>query len=127
MLLQRGFGVTGDAMLRAGTLRARLARRGLLEVRRRPPAAAPRLRRDAGDLRLAVRADLPRRVQRLRAGAARVLQLAQAVRAPQEVVLDLVVAVRAQQEAGAVQPRLGGLHLQLTLADVVQELRRPHD
>src|SRR4051794_18742095 len=125
MLLRRGFGFRGTA--RRGTLRARLADRRLLEIAGGAPAAAPRLGRHARDLGLAVRADLPRRIEWLGAVRARVLELAQAVRAAQEVVLDLVVAVRAQQVAGAVQPRLGGLHLQLALADVVQVLRRAHD
>src|SRR3954469_8314966 len=47
------------------------------------PARAPRRDR-ARHLGLAVRADRPRRVQRLAAGDARVLELAHAVRAAQE-------------------------------------------
>src|SRR3954467_15379704 len=95
--------------IRGGLLRVLLRRR--LERRRRlglelelvrparaaaAPAAARR-GRDARDLRLAVRADAPRRVQRLRAVHARVLELAHAARAAQELALHLGVAVRAQE------------------------------
>src|SRR4051812_24294525 len=91
--------------IRGGLLRVLLRRR--LEGRRRlglelvrPAAAAPaaaRRGRDARDLGLAVRADAPRRVQRLRAVHARVLELAHAARAAQELALHLGVAMRAQE------------------------------
>ena len=109
-----------------GVAGERLERRRLLRRRRRAARAARR-GRDAGDLRLAVRAELPLRVERPRAVRARVLELAHAVRAAQEVGLDLEVAVRAQVEVHRVHPRLGGLHLELALADVVEVLRRAHD
>src|SRR4029450_6741707 len=88
----------------------------LLGARAAPAPAAARRGRDARDLGLAVRADPPRRVQRLGAVGARVLELAHAAGAAQEVALDLGVAVRAQEEVQRVQPRLGGLHLELALA-----------
>src|SRR5215211_7750692 len=69
---------------------------GRLVGRRRPPAAAGRLRRRGLHLRLAVRAQLPRRVDRLAARVAALLQLAHAARTAQVVGLYLVVAVRAQ-------------------------------
>src|SRR4051794_40909650 len=90
--------------IRGGLLRVLLRRR--LEGRRRlglelelvrPAAAAPaaaRRGRVARDLGLAVRADAPRRVQRLRAVHARVLELAHAARAAQELALHLGVAMR---------------------------------
>src|SRR3954470_13417959 len=87
---------------------------------------APRLQ-SLGDLRLAVRAHRPVRLERLAARDTGVLELALAVRAAQEVLLDLVVAVRAEQVAHRVQPRLGGLHLELALAHVVEVLRRADD
>ena len=49
------------------------------------PARAARLHRHRSDLRLAVRTDLPHRVERLAAGLARILQLAHAVGAAQEL------------------------------------------
>src|SRR5690348_6276122 len=65
-------------------------------VRGAPAAPAAAWRgRDARDLGLAVRADAPRRVQRLGAVGARVLELAHAARAAQELALDLGVAMRA--------------------------------
>src|SRR5688572_2085539 len=67
--------------------------------------AAPRLL-GPGDLRLAVRADRPVRLEGLAARHARVLELALTARAAQEVPLDLVVAVRAQQVAELMQARL---------------------
>ena len=53
------------------------------------------------DLRLAVRANLPARIERLAAHRAGLLQLAHAVRAAQEVLLDLVVAMRAERGSRA--------------------------
>src|SRR3954452_7054965 len=91
-----------------------------------PAAAAGGLDRPS-DLRLAVRAQRPLRVERLAAGHARVLELAMAVRAAQEVPLDLVVAMRAQQVAELMQPRLGRLHLEFALAHVFEVLRRTND
>src|SRR4051794_26338848 len=103
------------------------ARRGRLAVARgRPPADASRPR-DVVELRLAVGAELPAWVQRLAACQARVAQLARAARAAQELLLDLVVALRAEHVVQVVQSRLGGLHLELALADVVEVLRRPDD
>src|SRR4051794_5553056 len=79
-------------------LDARLGRRLDRRLRRAAPAARrgrlARGRRAGRDVGLAVRAELPHRVERLRAVVARVLELAQAARAAQEVLLDLVVAVR---------------------------------
>src|SRR4051794_38468619 len=105
----------GGNLVRDGAMLDRL----LVEVHRRAPAPPARRGRHARDLRLAVRAELPRGVQRLAAVAARVLELAHARGAAQEVLLDLVVAVRAELEVEVAQPRLGGLHLQLALADVL--------
>src|SRR3954454_21061619 len=68
----------------------------LSALRAPPPPRAPRLDR-AGHLGLAERADRPRRIERLAARHARVLELPHAVRVAQEVALALVVAVRAQQ------------------------------
>src|SRR4051794_4278697 len=65
-------------------------------VRRLAAAAARRGRGRRARLRLAERADPPRRVDRLRAGVAALLELAHATRTAQIVRLDLVVAVRAQ-------------------------------
>jgi hypothetical protein len=50
-----------------------------------------------------------------------------AISASQEVLLDLVVAVRAQDVVERVQPRLGGLHLELALAYVLEVLGWSHD
>ena len=102
---------------------------GLLGVDRRlraPPARAAcgRARRHLG---LAVRADRPRLVERARAAHAALLELAQAARAAHEVALDAIVAVRAQRVVELVQARLGGLHLQLALAHVLQVLGRAQD
>src|SRR5215207_849034 len=60
------------------------------------PAAGGGRRRGGVHLGLAVRAQLPRRVDRLAARVAALLELAGAARAAQVVRLDLVVAVRAQ-------------------------------
>src|SRR5919198_5233959 len=108
------------------------SRRGRRLVRRRRPtldlagrlasAPAARDRRVAWHLGLAVRADRPLRVERLAAVRARVLELAHTVRAAQEVLLDVLLAVRADEVAALVQARLGGLHLELALAHVVEVL-----
>src|SRR5215208_3024025 len=87
-----------------------------------PSAAASRARRRGRDLVLAVRAHPPRRVERARAVRAWVLELAQAARAPEEVLLDRLVAVRAEAGGQLVEPGLGGLHLELALAHVVEVL-----
>ena len=50
-----------------------------------------------------------------------------AARAAQERPLDRVVAVRAGQLVELDQPGLGRRHLELALAGVVEELRRPQD
>ena len=89
--------------------------------------AAPRRGRRHAELGLAVRADRPRRIERLLAARARIPQLAQAARAAQEVALHDVVAVRAQRVVKLCQARLGGLDLQLALAHVREVLRRAHD
>src|SRR4051794_4782882 len=107
---------------RGGLARWRLGRGGLLR-----DAAATAARRLARDLRLAVRAELPLRVQRPGADLAGVLELAQAVRAAQERLLDLVLTMRAEVDVLLVQARLDDLDLQLALADVLQVLRRPDD
>src|SRR5215216_6986892 len=91
---------------------------GRLFGRLRPPAAAGRLGWRGLHLRLAVRAQLPGRVDRLAARVAALLQLAHAARAAQVVGLDLVVAVRAQLVVELRQPRLGGRHLELAQAHV---------
>src|SRR5512133_537306 len=100
----------------------------LVRAARAPAAPAAAWRgRDARDLGLAVRADAPRRVQRLGAVHARVLELAHATRAAQELALDLGVAMRAQEVVQRVQPRLRRLHLELALAHVLEVLGRAHD
>src|SRR5918998_3485751 len=109
-----------------GCPRRGLGRHGRL-VRRGPPPAALRGGRRCAGLRLAVGAQLPRRVDGLAAREAGVLELAHAARTPQVVALDLVVAVRAQLVVQVREPRLGGRHLQLAEADVVEVLRRAHD
>src|SRR3954471_21427258 len=112
----RCFALRAASTLRAGCRRLlpaaarggdrRLGRhRGL--VRRRRAAAAPGAGRGTARLRLAVGADLPRRLDRLAAGEAALLELALAVRAAQVVALDLVVAVRAELVVEVRQPRLG--------------------
>src|SRR4051812_49774112 len=79
------------------------------------------------DLGLAVRADLPARVERAAAGAARLLQAPQAARAAQEALLDVEVAVRAVHALRLVQARLGGRDLELALVHVLEVLGRAHD
>src|SRR6188472_3712300 len=117
--------------LPSGLLRWRLEGRGRLGFEllgaRPAPATAARRWRDARDLGLAVRADPPRRVERLAAVQARVLELAHAVRAAQELLLDLVVTVRAEDVVHRMHPRLGGLHLQLALAHVLEVFGWSHD
>src|SRR5262245_6474283 len=101
---------------------------GLELLARAPAAPAARWRgRHARDLSLAVGADPPGGIQRLAAVHAWVLELAHAVRTAQEVLLHLVVAVRAQDVVERVQARLGGLHLEVTLADVLEVLGWSHD
>ena len=102
------------------------SRRRQLPVDGPTPATHPR-RGDAGHVRLAVGADRPRLVERPRAVRAALLELAQAARAAHEVPLDAVVAVRALPAVDLRQPRLGGLHLQLPLAHVLEVLRRAQD
>src|SRR3954468_15505022 len=100
-------------------------RRALLDLAGRltaPPAS--RHRRVAGDLRLAVRADRPLRVERLAAVRARVLEFAHAVRTAQELLLDVRLAMRAAEVSPPLQARLRGLHLELALTHVVEVLRR---
>src|SRR3954452_25534784 len=88
--------------------------RRALGARAPAPAGLRRARGGVGaDLGLAVRADPPRRVERLRAVLARVLELPHAARAPEEVILDLRVAVREVQEPGLREARIGRLHLEL--------------
>src|SRR5262245_29940162 len=103
-------------------------RLGFELLARAPPAPAARWRgRHARDLSLAVRADPPCGIERLAAVHAWVLELAHAVRAAQEVLLHLVVAMRAEDVIERVQARLGGLHLKVALADVLEVLRWSHD
>src|SRR5918998_302193 len=93
-------------------------RRRLLRRLGRAPAAGARSLGWA-DLGLAVGTHAPSLLQRLAAGGAGLLEPAHAARALQEVALDLGVAVGAELEARGVQPGLGGLHLELALADVL--------
>ena len=97
--------------------------------RRRGGAARPPSRRLAGlaHLGLAVRADLPARVERLAADGARLLQPPQAARAAEERLLDLEAAVLAVLMLDVGEPRLRGRDLELPLAHVVEVLRRAHD
>src|SRR5829696_6986281 len=90
----------------------------------RASAGAPLRARDLG---LAERADLPARIERLAAAAARLLESPQAARAAQEVLLDVEVAVRADLALELSQARLGGLDLELALVRVLQVLGRAHD
>src|SRR3954453_3134221 len=62
----------------------------LFGLRASPPARRAPRRGPSGPPALAVRADRPRRVERLAARHARILELAHAVRAAQEVAIDLV-------------------------------------
>src|SRR3954451_19119847 len=89
--------------------------------------AAGAARRRLADLRLAVRADLPARIERAAAGAAGLLQAAQAARAAQERLLDLEVAVRAGHLLDLLQPRRRRRDLELAFAHVVEVLGRAHD
>src|SRR5215470_9376831 len=92
-----------------------LSRHGRLVSCRRTAATTARglRRRLVLHLRLAERAQLPRRVDRLAARVAALLELAHAARTAQVVGLDLVVAVRAELVVELCEARLGGRHLQL--------------
>src|SRR5687768_3511121 len=79
-------------------------------------------RRGLSDLRLAVRADLPARVERLPAGAAGLLEPAQAAGAAQEALLDVEVAVGAGEVVHVGQARLRRRDLELSLARVLDVL-----
>src|SRR5579862_5175418 len=89
--------------------------------------AAPALVVRADDGRLAVRADRPVRLQRPPAVLAGLAQTAVAGRADQVVLLDLAPALLAGQVGDLRDPRLGGRHLDLALADVLEVLGRPQD
>src|SRR5947208_4354759 len=75
------------------------------------------------DRRLAVRADLPERLERRLAVCARLFELRRAHRTHEEVDADLRAADRTVQVA-AREPLLHRLDLELALADVLQVLRR---
>src|SRR5688572_24743663 len=90
-------------------------------VRRQPPVADSRgdclllrvggaaaARRRLADLGLAVRADLPARVERLAARRAGLLEPPETARAAQEALLDVEVAIGAGQVVHVGQPGLGG-------------------
>src|SRR4051812_3202219 len=110
------------ATLQPGDVTSR--RRHLSLGRLRPaPAARPRGGR-RHRLGLAERAQLPRRVDRLGARVAALLEAPHAARAAQEVRADRVIAVRAEREVELAQARLGRLQLELAQAHVVQILRR---
>src|ERR687898_561849 len=115
----------------SGVARCGRLERGLFLGRpaRPPPLALAPLggRRTGARLGLAVRAQAPGRVHGLAAARAALLELAHAAGAAQVVALDLVLAVRAQLVVELQQARLGGLHLELAQAHVVQELRRADD
>src|SRR3954468_21779485 len=109
-----------------GVARARFGRLGLGDLGRDRRlvgrlAATPARRRWGWRARLGLteRADAPRRVDRLRARVAALLELAHARWAAQVVRLDLVVAVRAERVVQAGKARLRRGHLQLAQADVV--------
>src|SRR3954447_23114320 len=107
-------------------MRVRSMRPGRLAAgRRSADGGAPRRRRR--HWRLAVRADAPARIERPAAALARVLELRHAVRADEERALDVAMAVRARRGVELRQARLRGRDLELTLADVLEILRRPHD
>src|SRR5437868_13273755 len=90
-------------------INVRSIRRGRLAAgRHRAPAALGR----AHDVRLAVGADRPARVERTSAAVAGVLQLAQAVRALEERALDVALAVRAGERLELRKPRLGRRELE---------------
>src|SRR5207248_11497911 len=84
----------------------RLAARG-----HRAPAALGR----AHDVRLAVRADRPARVERASTAVAGILQLAKAVRALEERALDVALAVRAGERLELRKPRFGRRDAELAL------------
>src|SRR5687767_7664063 len=88
---------------------------------------APAARCRLADLGLAVRADLPTRVERLAARAARLLQPAQAAWAAEEALLDVEVAIGAREVVHVGEPRLRSGDLELALAPILEELRRPDD
>src|SRR5688572_28322525 len=88
---------------------------------------APAARGRLADLGLALRADLPARVERLAARGAGLLQPAEAARAAEEALLDVEVAIVTRQVVHVGEPGLGGGDLELALAPVLDELRRPDD
>src|SRR4051812_49585955 len=122
--LLRGRARARDRRLLGGDRRAR-ARWPLGGGRGGRPTGTARCR--LADLGLAVRADLPARVERPAAGAARLLQPPQAARAAQEALLDLEVAVRAVHALGLVEPRLSSRDLELALVYVLDVLRGSDD
>ena len=84
-------------------------------------------RRRLRHLGLAVRADLPARVERAAARGARLLELAHAARAAQERLLDLEAAVLAREALHLREAGLGGGDLELALVHVVEVLGRADD
>ncbi len=95
------------------------ARRAAAGVRAPPSAFA--------DLGLAVGAYPPLRVERLAAGAARALEAPLAVWAAHELVADRILAVRAGLLDQLADAQLRGTDLEVALAHVIEELRRPQD
>src|SRR5262245_10781392 len=94
---------------------------GVAPSARRPPCLADR---DGGilvvlDRRLAERAHLPGRLERLPAVRAGLAELRRADRADEELLVDLGAADRAMEVARA-EPPLHGLDLQLALPDVLE-------
>src|SRR4051812_15270891 len=96
------------AARRGLTFRWRLALFGVTTFSARPLATA-------AQVRLAVRAEPPARIDRLAAGRAGVLEAALAVGAAQVVLLYRELAVGAGLLAQLAHPQLGGLDLELAL------------
>src|SRR5437867_11837046 len=84
------------------------------------------LDRDRLDRCLAVRTDLPERLERRLAVRAGLLQLRRADRTDEKLRRDLRAADRAVQVAAG-EPLLHRLDLELALAHVVEVLRRPEE
>src|SRR5215211_3439879 len=93
----------------------------------RPPRTPPCSLHLLADLGLAVRADLPARVERLAADGAGLLQAPQAARAAEERLLDLEAAVLALLVLEIREPGLRRGDLDLALTYVHQVLGRAND
>src|SRR5689334_14393632 len=96
-------------------------RRALLRLRERKGRAVVLL-----DRRLAVRADLPRGLERPPAGGARLAEPRRAHGADEELLLDLGATDGAAQVARA-EPLLHCLDLEFALAHVLEVLRRTEE